>query len=557
MYMADKMIKITLDGEVFNVPEGTTYLELVKQKYPGDLGIVLVKENNELRELSYAPRDDIDAVTVNTTTAGGIETYRRSTTLLFLKAMYDTIGYKNLKQVKVQFSVSRGYYCEVIADEVKLDTDLLDKVKACMRKMVEEDLPIEKESVPTAEAVKLFHRYGMYDKEKLFRFRRVSRVNLYKIDRFRDYFYGYMVPSTGYLQYFDLFLYENGIVLQMPIRKKPDEVPPFEPQHKVSHALIESNVFSAKMGVDTVGDLNESIVKGNIQDLILVQEALQEQKIAEIARQIKERNGVKFVMIAGPSSSGKTTFSHRLSVQLRAHGLTPYPIGVDNYFVNREDNPKDEFGNYNFEDLESIDTALFDHDMNALLKGEEVELPYYNFKTGLREYRGEKLKLGKNDILVVEGIHCLNEKLYATLPKENMYKVYISALTQLNVDEHNRVSTTDGRLIRRMVRDSMHRAITATQTLSRWESVRKGEEKNIFPYQETADIVFNSAQIYELSILKLYAEPLLFGVDKDCAEYAEAKRLLKFLDYFLPLLPEQIPSNSILQEFIGHSIFNV
>jgi len=555
--MADKMIKITLDGEVFNVPEGTTYLELVKQKYPGDLGIVLVKENNELRELSYAPRDDIDAVTVNTTTAGGIETYRRSTTLLFLKAMYDTIGYKNLKQVKVQFSVSRGYYCEVIADEVKLDTDLLDKVKACMRKMVEEDLPIEKESVPTAEAVKLFHRYGMYDKEKLFRFRRVSRVNLYKIDRFRDYFYGYMVPSTGYLQYFDLFLYENGIVLQMPIRKKPDEVPPFEPQHKVSHALIESNVFSAKMGVDTVGDLNESIVKGNIQDLILVQEALQEQKIAEIARQIKERNGVKFVMIAGPSSSGKTTFSHRLSVQLRAHGLTPYPIGVDNYFVNREDNPKDEFGNYNFEDLESIDTALFDHDMNALLKGEEVELPYYNFKTGLREYRGEKLKLGKNDILVVEGIHCLNEKLYATLPKENMYKVYISALTQLNVDEHNRVSTTDGRLIRRMVRDSMHRAITATQTLSRWESVRKGEEKNIFPYQETADIVFNSAQIYELSILKLYAEPLLFGVDKDCAEYAEAKRLLKFLDYFLPLLPEQIPSNSILQEFIGHSIFNV
>lgn len=555
--MADRILKITLDGETFSVPEGTTYLDLVRRKYPGDLGIVLVRENNDLRELNYAPRDDAEAVTVNTTTSGGIETYRRSTTLLFLKAMYDTIGYKKLKQVKVQFSVSRGYFCEVTAEDTNLNQELVDKVKACMQKMVEDDLPIEKESVPTAEAVKLFHRLGMYDKEKLFRFRRVSRVNIYKIDRFRDYFYGYMVPSTGYLKHFDLHLYEHGIVLQMPIKQKPDEVPPFEPQNKVSHALIESNEFSAKVGVDTVGDLNEAIVNGTIQELILVQEALQEQKIAEIARQIKERNGVKFVMIAGPSSSGKTTFSYRLSVQLRAHGLVPHPIGVDNYFVNREDNPKDEFGNYNFEDLESIDTALFDHDMNALLRGEEVELPYYNFKTGLREYRGEMLKLGANDILVVEGIHCLNEKLYATLPKENMYKVYISALTQLNVDEHNRVSTTDGRLIRRMVRDSMHRAITASQTLFRWESVRKGEEKNIFPFQETADVVFNSAQIYELAILKLYAEPLLFGVDKDSPEYSEAKRLLKFLDYFLPLLPEQIPSNSILQEFIGHSIFNV
>ena len=278
--MADKMIKITLDGEAFNVPEGTTYLDLVRQKYPGDLGIVLVKEGSDLRELRYAPHDDVEAVSVNTTTSGGIETYRRSTTLLFLKAMYDTIGYKNLKQVKVQFSVSRGYFCEVTAEDVTLDEELLAKVKACMQKMVEDDLPIEKESVPTSDAVKLFHRYGMYDKEKLFRFRRVSRVNLYKIDRFRDYFYGYMVPSTGYLKYFNLHLYEHGIVLQMPIKACPNVVPPFEPQNKVSHALIESNVFSAKVGVDTVGDLNEAIVNGTIQELILVQEALQEQKIA-------------------------------------------------------------------------------------------------------------------------------------------------------------------------------------------------------------------------------------------------------------------------------------
>jgi uridine kinase len=366
-----------------------------------------------------------------------------------------------------------------------------------------------------------------------------------------------MVPSTGLLQYFELYPYEEGLVLQMPTISDTRQVPPFKPQVKVTKALLDSVRWSERLGAATVADLNECIVDGRIQDLILVQEALQDQKLSDLAAMIGDHKNIKFIMIAGPSSSGKTTFSHRLSIQLRAHGLKPHPIGVDDYFLDREKTPRDSDGNYNFEDLDSIDVECFNRNMNELLEGKRVELPRYNFKTGHREYRGEYLQLGEEDILVIEGIHCLNEALYPTLPKKNMFKIYISALTQLNVDEHNRVATTDGRLIRRMVRDAAHRGITAQETIQRWGSVRRGEEKNIFPYQETADAVFNSAQVYELSVLKPYAEPLLFSVPKDAPEYQEAKRLLKFLDYFLTLPDNNIPNDSILREFVGGSVFNV
>ncbi len=553
----EQTITITVEQKAFRVPLGTRYLDVISQikdEYEDD--IVLVQEGNTLRELRYAPRTDVTIIPVTVRSVAGMDTYQRSVTLLFLKALYDVLGYASVKKVLVQFSVSKGYYCELGGD-FTCNTALIQKIEDQMRELVRRDIVIDKFTISTDEAIEMFHRYGMYDKEKLFRFRRSSQVNLYAIEEYKDYFYGYMVPSTGYLKYFSLHCYQNGVVLQLPTRREPKVVPPFEPQDKIASVLLETERWCGEMGVQTVGDLNETISQGKAQHLILVQEALQEMKVANIAKEICDRGDVRFVMIAGPSSSGKTTFSHRLSVQLQANGKNPHPIAVDNYFVNREDNPKDEFGNYNYEDLESIDIKQFDADMNALLRGETVSLPYYNFKTGLREYRGEYLTLKENDILVIEGIHCLNEKLYATLPKKNMYKVYISALTQLNVDEHNRVHSTDGRLIRRLVRDAKHRGTTAGETLARWESVRKGEEKNIFPYQETADVVFNSAQVYELSILKLYAEPLLFGVDSQCPEYAEANRLLKFLDYFLPLLPEYIPSNSILQEFIGNSIFHI
>ena len=377
------------------------------------------------------------------------------------------------------------------------------------------------------------------------------------MNEFEDYYYGYMVPDASYLPYFELHLYDEGFVIQMPEKDAPTVVPPFRPQHKLFQVLKESTKWGDIQNIETVGALNDKITNGDIQDMILVQEAMQEKKIAEIAEMIANKSDIKFVLIAGPSSSGKTTFSHRLSIQLRANGLVPHPIAVDNYFVEREKTPKDKDGNYNFECLEAIDAELFNQDMLDLLSGKEVALPTFNFKTGKREYSGETKKLGEQDVLVIEGIHCLNDAMTYKLSKENKFKIYISALTQLNIDEHNRIPTTDGRLIRRMVRDARTRGASAKQTIAMWPSVRKGEEENIFPYQEDADVMFNSALIYELAVLKLYAEPILFGIEKDCEEYVEAKRLLKFLDYFIGVGSENIPANSLLREFVGGGCFNV
>lgn len=331
----------------------------------------------------------------------------------------------------------------------------------------------------------------------------------------------------------------------------------FVPREKLFHTLRQADEWGSKMGIDTVGDLNCQICDGKLNDLILVQEAFQERRIGEIAREIAARGGVKFVMIAGPSSSGKTTFSHRLSIQLRTLGLTPHPIALDDYFVNREDTPLDENGDYNFECLGALDVELFNHDMSKLLAGEEVELPTFNFKTGHREYKGNKKKLGPDDILVLEGIHGLNDKLSYSLPNESKFKIYISALTSLNVDEHNRIPTTDGRLLRRMVRDARTRGASAKRTIQMWPSVRRGEEENIFPFQESADAFFNSALIYELAVLKQFAEPLLFSITPEEPEYHEAKRLLKFLEYFLGVSSEHLPNNSIVREFAGGSCFPV
>ena len=346
-------------------------------------------------------------------------------------------------------------------------------------------------------------------------------------------------------------------MLLLPQMSSPRTLPQFVPQEKLFSVLEESSLWGKQMDLENVGALNDRIASGQMQRLILVQEALQEKKISEIAQQIGEKKNVKFIMIAGPSSSGKTTFAHRLSVQLEAMGLKPHPISVDNYFVNRYDSPRDEQGNYNFEALECLDVELFNQNMTDLLQGKQVELPVYNFKTGLREYRGDFLKLGPADILVIEGIHCLNDRLSYALPRKSKFKIYISALTQLNVDEHNRIPTTDGRLLRRLVRDARTRGTKARETIRMWPSVRRGEEENIFPFQEEADVMFNSALVYELSVLKQYAEPLLFGIPKDCEEYQEAKRLLKFLDYFLGVSSEDVPKNSILREFIGGSCLNV
>ncbi len=549
--------KVKIGNEERTYNEGDSLATIAKDfadKYEHD--IVLAFRDGKLCELFKKITSDCEVSFITTAQTPGIEAYRRSATLLMLKAFYDIAGSKNVENVRIDYSVSKGYYCTVEGN-VELNETLLDAVEARMKELVLEDTPIFKRSVNVDSARELFKRHKMYDKEKLFKFRRASRVNIYNLKGFEDYFYGYMVPSTGHIKNFKLYLYDEGFVLQLPVKEAPEVVPPFEPQQKLFNVLKESSRWCQMSEINTVGDLNQEISKGNINDIILVQEALQEKKIAEIATQIVNAGNKKFIMIAGPSSSGKTSFSYRLSIQLKANGLRPHPIAVDDYFVDRKHTPRDEFGNYNFEVLEALDVELFNKHMTQLANGEEVELPTYNFKTGEREYKGNKLKLGKDDILVIEGIHCLNDKLSYSLSKENKFKIYISALTQLNIDEHNRIPTTDGRLLRRMVRDARTRGTGAAETISRWQSVRNGEESYIFPFQEEADVMFNSAMIYELSALKTYAEPLLFGIAKDAPEYIEAKRLLKFLDYFLGISSENIPHNSLVREFVGGSCFNV
>ena len=551
------MYQVKIHDEIRQYEAGTTYLEIAKEyqkEYSHD--IVLVTVDGKLQELHKKVNRDCTLNFETTACDSGHKTYKRSMSLLLVKAIYDVAEHENVDKVRIHYSVSKGYYC-TIEGNVVLDQQFLDQVEARMHQMVEADLPINKKSVNTDDAIATFARYGMHDKEKLFAYRRVSKVNIYSINEFEDYYYGYMVPSTGYLKYFKLYLYDDGFVLQMPEQKEPEIVPPFEPQNKLFHVLKESTSWGDMQGIETVGALNDRITKGDVRETVLVQEALQEKKIAEIAATIAARPELKFILIAGPSSSGKTTFSHRLSVQLRACGLVPHPIAVDNYFVEREENPVDENGDFDFECLEAVDVELFNRQLGDLLAGKEVVLPRFNFVTGHKEYGPDVKKLGKNDVLVIEGIHCLNPKLTQSLPDENKFKIYISALTQLNIDEHNRIPTTDGRLLRRIVRDARTRGASVARTINMWPSVRKGEEKNIFPYQEEADVMFNSALIYELAVLNPYVEALLFGVDRKAPEYVEAKRLLKFLDYFVGIGSENVPTNSLLREFIGGGCFQI
>lgn len=551
------MAFVTIDGEKREYGTDVRFLDIAREyqeRYEDD--ILLVSVDGKLKELHKTVKEDCELKFITAREKPGMQTYQRSAVFLMLKAFYDVVGREKIEKLTVDFTVSNGFFVDVRGDFL-LSEELLCAVKARMRELADEAIPIMKRSINTDDAVELFHQYRMYDKERLFQYRRASRVNIYSIGNFEDYYYGYMVQNTGYIKYFDLKLYEDGFVLVLPRRSDPKKLEEFKPLPKLYRALRDSSVWGEQLGVSNVGNLNDLIARGEMNKLILMQEALQEKQIGDIAEQIAASAGKKFIMIAGPSSSGKTTFSHRLSIQLTAAGLKPHPIAVDDYFVNRADSPRDEYGNYDYEALECIDVEQFNRDMTALLAGERVELPRYNFITGEREYRGDFLKLGEEDILVIEGIHCLNDKLSYSLPGESKFKIYISALTQLNVDEHNRIPTTDGRLLRRIIRDARTRGNSARETIGRWESVRRGEDKNIFPFQEEADVMFNSALVYELAVLKQYAEPLLFGIPKDVPEYAEAKRLLKFLDYFLGVSSENIPHNSMIREFVGGSCFKV
>ncbi|MCR4992860.1 MAG: nucleoside kinase [Lachnospiraceae bacterium] len=553
--MAD--CKVNVFGVTVEYEQGSTYAEIAedyKEKVDGD--IILVTVNGKLSELHKKIQDGVKVEFVTTKDSVGNDTYVRGAIFLMLRAFYGVLGREKIKRISVEHTLGKAIYCDYEGKE-PLSNELLAKVKREMQDLVDRNLPIIKKSIPTAEAVKMFRDLGMNDKVELFKYRSASSTNYYELDGFKDYFYGYMPASTGILKVFDLQLYEEGFLLLLPDTSDTTKAADYDDRPLLFKTQHEANEWGRIMGLGCVGDLNEQICNGNIEDMILVQEALQEKRIGDIAEQIKSRGGVKFVMIAGPSSSGKTSFSHRLSIQLRTLGLRPHPVALDNYFKNREDTPKDENGNYNFECLEAIDVEGFNKDMLALLKGETVQMPTFNFKIGRREYKGNTLKLEDGDILVLEGIHGLNDALSYSLPKESKFKIYISALTQLNIDEHNRIPTTTTRLIRRIVRDARTRGTSAQGTIAMWYSVRRGEEENIFPFQEQADCMFNSALVYELAVLKQYVEPLLFGIKEDDPEYLEANKLLKFLKYFLGISSEGIPHNSIVREFIGGSVFPV
>ena len=549
------MAIVKVNGIEKTYPEGTTYLEIAKEfqdQYEND--ILLVRVNGKLRELEKTLAGDSEISFITAKENAGYKTYERSAIFLMLKAFYEVIPREKIKKIQIDFALGNGIYGELVGD-IPVDEKLLTSVKVHMEKLRDAAIPVKKRSVNTDDAVELFGKHGMHDKEQLFQYRRASRVNIYSIGEFEDYFYGYMVPDTSYVKYFDLVPCHAGFLLLLPVKTDPKHVEHPAIREKLFSILHSSYRWSDSLEVPNVGALNKMIVDGRGQDLILMQEALQEKNIGQVAEKAVKDPDRRIVMIAGPSSSGKTTFSHRLSTQFAALGYNPHPISVDNYFRNREEYPLDENGQPDFEALGCVDIPQFNEDMNALLSGKTIELPRFNFKTGKREYKGEMLKLGKKDILVIEGIHCLNDEFSHSLPKESKYKIYISCLTTLNIDDHNRIPTTDARLLRRIERDARTRGYGAQATIKMWPSVRRGEEQNIFPYQDSADTVFNSSLIYETALLKPYVQPLLFGVPRGSDEYLEAKRLLKFLDYFLPVPADDVPQTSLMREFVGGGIY--
>lgn len=552
-----KLVTVAVDGVQRTYPFGTPYQAVAadfQEKYPYD--ILLVNRNGKLCELHKTLDRDCTLKMVTAKDKPGIQTYERSAVFLMLKAFYDVAGKENVERVSVEYSISHALFIRARGN-FTLDQGLLDRVGERMREIVGQAVPIRKRSVNTDDAVELFRQNQMHDKARLFGFRINSHVNIYSLDEFSDYFYGYMVPDTSYLKWFGLQLFESGFVLRLPTQQAPCRLEDFRPSLKVFHELYDATLRSEALHVPNVAEMNEIISEGNATQMILAQEAMMEKRIGDIAEEIAKRKGVRFIMVAGPSSSGKTTFSHRLSTQLRACGMRPHAIATDNYFKNRSETPRDANGQYDFECLGAMDVAQFNADMTRLLEGETVEIPQFNFKKGVREYNGDYLTLGPQDVLVIEGIHCLNDQLSYSLPNESKYKIYISCLTTLNIDDHNRIPTTDARLLRRIERDARTRGYSARATIQMWPSVRHGEENHIFPFQDSADVIFNSALIYETALLKPYVEPLLFGVPKDCEEYVEAKRLLKFLNYFLPLPSDDVPKTSLMREFIGGGCYQV
>ncbi|MCX7780987.1 MAG: nucleoside kinase [Negativicutes bacterium] len=542
-----------MDGTVKQYPCGTTLLEIAGEVQPLHTApIVAAKVNNDLKDLQSRINHDCRVDFVDLTTDAGIKVYQRSLAFVMITAAQDVFPEG---EVTVEHSLSKGFYCELhLGREISAE-DVM-KIKRRMQELIAGNIPIVRCSYPLEEAIRLFESKGRPEKVKLLKQLKRDKVSIYYCGNAYDYFYGTMAPNTSYLKVFDLTYFAPGFILRFPEKEQPDKLPAFVAQPKLARVFREAEQWAKILHCDYVATLNEHVQSGQGGDIVRIAEALHEKKIAQIADYIAEhQREARVILVAGPSSSGKTTFAQRLSIQLRVNGLRPVPISIDDYFIDRDRTPRDEAGNYDFENIEAIDLELFNQDITSLLRGEMVELPSYNFTKGEREYKGRRIRIDQDQPLIIEGIHGLNERLTEAVPREQKVKIYISALTQLSIDSHNRIPTTDTRLIRRIVRDSQFRAHDALATLKLWPAVRRGEDRNIFPFQEEADIMFNSALIYELGVLKKYAEPLLGQVQQEQPEYSEARRLLNFLEYFADIADEEVPANSILREFIGNCCF--
>lgn len=546
------------DGTILEGPIGTP-LEVFVQaaeemaEIPRGTLAVAATVDGLLRELTMPVTRDISVKPVTTDTGDGSRIYRRSLAFLLTVAVAEL--YPDI-QVLIDYALPSGaFFCKVRGRD-PFTPEELERIKARMREIVVASEPITRHEIRLSEAIEMFRACGDDDKVRLLEFRNKNYLTIYKLRGQVDYFYGYMVPHTGYLTAFNVLPEEDGFVLQYPRRETPNEIRPYVRSPQLTEVFRRTDEWLSLLGVEDIGNLNQAIRDGRSRELVLVNEALHEQHIAQIATEIAKRHhdGLRLVLIAGPSSSGKTTFSKRLAIQLMAHGLRPYTLEMDRYFVERELTPRDENGEYDFEALEAVDLQLFNEQLLALTTSKPVRIPRYNFTTGKREFDANEVQLSTDHVLIVEGIHGLNPGLVPLLPTERTYRIYVSALTQLNIDRHNRVPTTDVRLIRRIVRDAAHRGYTAFDTLSRWESVRRGEKRNIFPYQENADVMFNSALLYELAVLRPMAEPLLLQIEPRQAHYIEARRLLSILGWLQTMDAELVPDNSLLREFIGKSI---
>lgn len=509
--------------------------------------------NNKTESLNFRCWQPKDIEFIDYTQLSGLRTYVRSLCHIFSKAVYDIWPTATLN---LEHPVSKGYYC-VIHNGKNIDLETIERIKKRMWELIDADLPFLHKSVRTVDAAVLFRERGMNDKARLIETAGLPYTSYYELEGYINFFYGCLTPSTGYIQLFDLEPYMDGVLLRIPKQTDPMELQPVIKQNKMFEAYKEHLTLQRTVGLDNVGDLNLAIEKGRSQDIILVSEAMQEKQVAKIAEKIADgyKEGIRIVLISGPSSSGKTTFCKRLQVQLTTNLLHPVGISLDDYFLNREDTPKDEHGEYDFESLYALDLPYFNKDLKKLLSGEEIDLPTFNFETGQRVFKGKKLKLRENSILVIEGIHALNPELTEFIDDKYKYRVYVSVLTSISLDNHNWIPTTDNRLLRRIIRDYRFRGYSAEDTINRWPSVRRGEDKWIFPYQENADAMFNSAMLYELAALRKFAEPILAQVPESSKANAEAYRLLRFLRYFNYIPTEELPGTSLLREFLGGGSF--